>query len=212
MLTKHLPARVYYPVYSFLVMLCLFKSCDTTNFSFYGLKATRIFLIALVVAGLSVIINRNVTDSKNNTALNSNFRQVFERLNPSENQLYVIWGASLPFENNLPFENTDYLSDFKILSLSTYLPTPFTKKRLEKHSIDNLYEALYKKDNLFLVVNTMRNIYFYTEYVREHFDVNIQFAHIYKSDTINVLKVFEDTDPRINKETEVNYVPDPYAR
>ncbi|MFC1574178.1 hypothetical protein ACFL30_03255 [Candidatus Latescibacterota bacterium] len=212
MLTMHLPARVYYPVFSFLVMLCLFKTCKTINFSFYGLAIAKYFLITLIVIGLSVIIVRNVQEGKKNTDLNSKFRQVLESLNISEDQLYVIWGASLPFENNLPFENTDYLSDFKILSLSTYLPTPFTRKRLEKYSIENLYEALYKKDNVFLVVNNMRDIYFYTEYVREHFDVDVQFAYIYKSNKINVLKVFDDTDPRINKETEVNIVRDPYTR
>jgi hypothetical protein len=90
-------------------------------------------------------------------------------LKPASNQLFVVWRDCLPYEDLVtPLEIPGPMRDFRCLGLSWLLPTPFTEQRLREFEVDDIYRAIWKRPDVFLVAYPEFLMIFF-EYVREHY-------------------------------------------
>ena len=66
--------------------------------------------------------------------------------------LYVIWGEKFPYDELiLPLEALPKYESFKAVPLAWTYVTPFTTRRLQQFGITHLYQALYQRDDVFLI-------------------------------------------------------------
>jgi hypothetical protein len=96
-----------------------------------------------------------------------------ENLKPRSDQLFVLWREWFPVEKLVyPLESTRRFRDFRCLWLSAQLPTPFTERRLREFGISDIYDALCKRPDVFLVAgDDLFNLF--SRYVRRHYDLAV---------------------------------------
>jgi len=208
--TKRLPARVYQPMFSFLAAMTLFLAdgLPVTGRNRFGTTGKAI--LAFTLLGLVLNVYDQLGNSGENREKNARFKQTISKINPRDDQLFIVWGATLPYTDILPFDNLDFMEHFKLISLGTTLRTPITKKRMEEFSIDDIYTAPYEKDDVFLVVNDTRYLYYYTVYIEEHYDTKIQFRYYYVADRFYVVRVIDESDPDYTEDAKTRAVTNPY--
>ena len=208
--TKRLPLRVYHPMFSFLIVTCLYLTDKGIDFSLTGLGKIKIILLLIIVTGLIPVFQKHLITGRKNIYNNRQFKKTISEIKPREDQLFVVWGATLPYEHILPFDTMEFMKNFKLISLGTTLRTPVTKARMKEFSITDIYKALYEKDNVFLIVNNMRYLYYYTQYVLEHFDVNVQFRYVFRSSVFSIIKVYDETNPEFLENVQQRKIVFPY--
>jgi len=187
-----LPLRVYHPMFSYLAILCLYLTSNnkltiaTKNKFIKTLLCSMTFIVVLI----SIYKISNI--SKYNIEKNQRFREDLIKLRPTKDQLYVVWGASLPYTSILPFESYDYLQNFKYISLGSRLRTPIAEKRMREYGVKDIYRDLYSKDNIFLIINNLRYAYLYSQYVLEHYGIKVQFKTRYKGNKFMALRIISE--------------------
>ncbi|MCD6307427.1 MAG: hypothetical protein J7M24_00370 [Candidatus Latescibacteria bacterium] len=187
--TKRLPNRVLQPMLSFFILTVLyFNTRDIGSFSSIRRIINTVFIIILAFA-LSGFLIGQLHEVKTKKMDNLGLKQTVRELGPSADQLYVVWGASVPWENISQFDTLDFIRDWKLIILGTTLRTPITKKRMKQFGIDNIYRALFEKDNVFLVVRNNRYLNYYKQFVREHYNTPITFENTFRSPDFNVVRV-----------------------
>jgi hypothetical protein len=90
----------------------------------------------------------------------------------SRRQLYVTWGASFPYELVPPLDPLREFRDLRILSLGVMTQSPVTAARMTEFGIDDLYRALYERDDILLISTDAHNRLL-EQFVREHHGVSI---------------------------------------
>jgi len=190
--TKRLPNRVLQPMLSFFVLTTLyFNTRDIDSFSSVRKIINTVFIIILSFALTGFLIGQ-LQEGRIKKVENLGLKKTVSELDPSADQLYVVWGASVPWENIRPFDTLDFIRDWKLIILGTTLRTPITKKRMNQFGIDNIYKALFEKDNVFLVVRNNRYLYYYKQFVQEHYDTRVQFENIFRSPDFYVVRVISE--------------------
>ncbi|MBN1291786.1 MAG: hypothetical protein JXB48_08090 [Candidatus Latescibacteria bacterium] len=177
-----LPDRVYFPMFSLFVTVSLFLSDRDMSFKPRFVNALRIVLFVIIVMTFPGSLSEQYKNGKFIALKNKYLKQELAAINPNKNQLFYTWGAIFPHQYVLPFDNIEYLSNFKLIGLSSILHTPFTKRRMEEFGITDLYTGLYEKDNVFLIANS-ELLPHYIEYIREHYGVYVQHTILYTSHT-----------------------------
>ncbi len=93
-----------------------------------------------------------VQASGESAALHRGAVAALRKLNPREDQLFVVWRESLPFEEVVaPLEDPAVLRPFRCVSASSVLRTPFTERRLAEFDITDLYRAICDRPDVYLV-------------------------------------------------------------
>ena len=186
---KRLPARVFQPMLSYFAVLCLyFGDMHLRHLSKSRKILHRVFLLFFAVAifyGATLMYGESVSAREHSES----FRATIDTLAPKKDQLFIVWGASLPYVDILPFDTMDFMENFNLISLGTTLRTPVTKARMKEFGIDNIYRAPYEKKNIYFIVRNNKYLFLYTQFVKEHYDVDIKFRYIFTSDDFNVAQV-----------------------
>jgi hypothetical protein len=100
-------------------------------------------------------------------------------LGPREDQLYVAWGNALDMQDFVhPLGNLEGLRRFKCLHLGVPQTTPIAKARMREFGIDDLYLAICRKPNVFLVSDQDLNNLF-TFYVYVHYGLRPEFGVVF---------------------------------
>ncbi len=209
LVARQLPNRVIQPVLSFLLVAAMyFSSRELEQFSPVR-KIVNTAMIGGICIALLFFLSEQHRESADKIAANRQFKNTVGELDPSPDDLYVIWG-SVPWESILPFDTLDFMRDWKLVLLGTTLRTPITKARLAEFGIDNIYRALYERPNVFIVTRNRRYLYFYSQYVLEHFGENLQFQYVFRSPEFYVTQVYPDADSQEEDPPDDIYLNDPY--
>jgi hypothetical protein len=141
------------------------------------LQIVAILLAAAVLARW--IYERSMLDAN----LRTRHRQiavVMDQIAPRDDQLFVIWGGSFPYEGLVrPLEPLTQLESFKCMGLGVGLQTPMSNERLREFRIDDLCRAIYERNDVFLVSDEPLNALLAT-YVEEHYDARIVFRPVHR--------------------------------
>ena len=177
-----LPDRVYFPMFTFFVTISLFLTDRDISIKPKPVNIARMLLLLIIVLSFPGEMSEQYENGKFVALKNRYLKQELAAIAPRKDQLYYTWGAVFPHQYILPFDNIEYLSNFKLIGLSSILHTPFTKHRMEEFGITDLYTGLYEKDNVFLIANPAR-LSNYIMYVKEHYGVYVDYKAIYTSHT-----------------------------
>ncbi len=208
--TKRLPGRVYFPMFSFLAACGMFLAGDGTGGGGYMRRLlTGIAGAAAVLWILAVVSNQHSLGAIKLHA-RSSFRKTIEDIEPRGERLFVVWGNALPYTHILPFDSLDFIRQLKLMSLGTTLRTPITRERMREFGIDDIYRALYEKPEVLLVVQDLKYLYYYSQYVLEHYGVNVQYRYIYQTTVFSVVQVIGESSPEYLENVVDRKVINPY--
>jgi hypothetical protein len=125
--------------------------------------------------------------------LQKSFRDDMARLQPRVNQLFVIWGGSFPYEEyQLPTQAAPVIANMQILGLGVGNHEPFVQNRLKSFGIDNLYEAFYTRDDVFLICNEQRKKLL-RQYIWEHYHTSVEIRTVFQGTRFTVRQVRKST-------------------
>ncbi len=191
-LRKPPPARVYLPVLAFPSALALFCSAwhargSTSNANPHASTLTgswqwnRVgwsFVVSLsVMLGLYAgILNmlEQYDRGKQRRRQSNHFYEQLARLDPRPDNLYVCWGAAMPFEHIRPIDNLQWLAGFRALHMGWPQQCPFHDDMKERFDVPYLARQLYERSNVILIAHPAC-LKLYANYVREHFSTEISF-------------------------------------
>jgi hypothetical protein len=125
--------------------------------------------------------------------LQKSFRDDMARLQPRVNQLFVIWASAFPYEEyQLPTQAAPVTSNMQILGLGVGSHEPFVQNRLKSFGIDDLYQAFYTRDDVFLICNEpMTKLLI--QYIWEHYHTSVEIRTVFQGTRFTVRQVRKST-------------------
>jgi hypothetical protein len=138
------------------------KSQLFANVSLYG---GALFAVGLLIAAIYFVAKTN-----NEWVMkHRESQELYHELNPQPDQLYVVWRECFRFEDLLtPFGDIGIMHNFRCVSMSLLLPTPFTQRRLQEFKIDDIYLAICDRPDVYLIAIPDLVIYLH-RYLNEHY-------------------------------------------
>lgn len=102
---------------------------------------------------------------------------------------FVIWGSSLPPDWMPAYQWDRALRDVNIIWLGASLHSPVTQRQLQRLHVDNLYRALYERDDIVLFNSKPARERLLADYVQARFGVQIQVRQLDRHDGLRLIKV-----------------------
>jgi hypothetical protein len=125
--------------------------------------------------------------------LQKRFRDDMARLQPRVNQLFVIWGVYFPYEEyQLPTQAGPVTSNMQILQLGVGNHEPFVQNRLKSFGIDDLYQAFYTRDDVFLICDKQMTRLL-CQYIWEHYHTSVQVRTVFQGTRLTIHQVRKNT-------------------
>ena len=91
--------------------------------------------------------------------------------------VFVVWGAAFPYEWTPLFSDNRALSHLPIINLGWSTHSPLYRQSLKRHSIENIYQALYERPDVYLIAWNDALPLLVT-FVEEHFGETIMIESI----------------------------------
>jgi hypothetical protein len=194
---RHLPYHVWIVMLFGLYTIQLALWCQTSekrllHRSMNGRLTSKI-VFALVAVPYAICCGAQIKAVSELSATQQYFQKSFRddmaRLQPRVNQLFVIWGADFPYEEyQLPTQAAPVTSNMQILGLGVGSHEPFVQNRLKSFGIDNLYQAFYTRDDVFLICNE-RKKRLLIQYIWEHYHTSVEIRTVFQGRTFTVRQV-----------------------
>jgi hypothetical protein len=136
-------------------------------------RATALVTTVLVIVAVCMGLARQYRRSVKAIAARSALAEYVRELSPKEDQLYVTWASSFPFEAISPFDNLKSFAPFRIMALSWPQTTPLARRMKRAFGIEDLPRALYERPDVRLIAEEPL-LPLYATYVREHYGRSIE--------------------------------------
>lgn len=193
---RQLPYRVWivmlFGLYTMLLSFWGQTSEEWQRRSASGPFTSRILasLVGICLAILCIGQIKATSDlSDDQASFQKNFRDDIARLQPRVDQLFVIWGADFPFEAyQLPSQAAPVTNEMQILGLGVGNQDPFMANRLKSFGIDDLYQAFYNRDDIFLICNE-RKTKLLIQYIWEHYHISVEIRTVFQGARFTVRQV-----------------------
>jgi hypothetical protein len=194
---RHLPYHVWIVMLFGLYTIQLTLWCQTSEKrlgrrSINGWLTSRI-VFALVAISYAICCGGQIKAVSELSATHQYFQKSFRddvaRLQPRVNQLFVIWAADFPYEGyQLPTQAAPVTSNMQILGLGVGSHEPVVQNRLKSFGIDNLYQAFYTRDDVFLICNEGAKRLL-IQYIWEHYHTSVEIRTVFQGRTFTVRQV-----------------------
>lgn len=185
------PERVYFSMMSFIALLPLVVMNVKQEASKFPKLQIAVKIIGLVLLGYCLVLAvENVEEHKKTATIykknNRWLHKQIKNLQPNDDQLFVVWAQSMPWQFITPFDNVRFLKKFNTFGLGTGQHSPANKKMLDKYKIDNLYTAFLEKENVYMLLSKRllnKLATKYKTYMLEHYQRDIEF-YLYKENSV----------------------------
>jgi hypothetical protein len=176
----HLPARVYSPVFGACVAVTLLLSATPRFIEMRKRWTASIIARGAVVTILGALLAWRgiVLLQENGTFLAARRQatQMMKLLNPRPDYLFVIWGTEFPSEKVvLPLDWDDGTRNFKVLSFGWPTQTPFSKARMDRLGVSDLYSILRRHRGVYFISHMSENGLL-SLYFRVHYGLKIGYG------------------------------------
>ena len=149
--------------------------------------------VALLVPVLIHYAQGRIEASETHLAASQETSQSIERSNLDREDLLVVWGGDFPYNEAVrPLDDGTLRDRVTLLASGWPSSSPLNAKRLREFEIDNAYQAIYSKDNVYLAAFDTRLPRF-AQFVCEHYAKELAFE-------------IRNDDPRIYEVTELRRV------
>jgi hypothetical protein len=197
MIERHLPYRVWLVMLFGLYSIQLTLWCQTTEkwvrWQFINGRLTSRLLFAVVAISYAICCGGEIKAASELSItqqyLQKSFGDDMARLQPRVDQLFVIWGGDFPFEEyQLPTQAAPVTPNMQILGLGVGNHEPFVQNRLKSFGIDNLYQAFYTRDDVFLICNEPKKRLL-IQYIWEHYHTSVEIRTVFQGAKFTVRQV-----------------------
>ncbi len=169
---KRLPARIYVPIFSFVSFLVLFFTNSDTGLKLIKegiIKFKVLFIITFIIFFLFLGYMWNTSLQEKNAMI----KERITGLHPKKNQIFLVWGNSLPLELLSVFDNLEDFSDFRMLTTGYHFNNPVSTEILKEFNVKTFGELI-EKDNLYHIGN-LKYMALYAQYLKEHYNLDVAF-------------------------------------
>jgi hypothetical protein len=197
MIERHLPYRVWLVILFCLYSIQLTLWCQTSEKClrrrFINGRLTSGIPFALVAISYAICCGGQIKAvselSVTQQYLQKSFRDDMARLQPRADQLFVIWGGDFSYEEyQLPTQAAPVTRNMQILGLGVGSHEPFVQNRLKSFGIDDLYQAFYTRDDVFLICNERRKRLL-IQYIWEHYHTSVEIRTVFQGAKFTVRQV-----------------------
>jgi hypothetical protein len=121
-------------------------------------------------------VTDRIGESQTNNLKNVVIKQAVKSASSDESRLYVVLGASFPYEYFSPFDNLrKHFRTFPLLGINTLSNTPINTEVMKKWGMKDVHTGIYQLENIVLLSDPFMN-QLYRQYVLEHHQREIYFA------------------------------------
>jgi hypothetical protein len=211
---KYPDARVYFPMYSFQLIMSLLLvrigptvqqsrladlfTLQRTMIGSAGKPISEVLLqmsgkklmaacLACALIGLIISEHRCFRRSRKIVKANDELYASLAKLEPRSDKLFVTWGSCFPFEFMLPFDSPAKNRDIQFLEQGWITKSPIHNAMKKRHGIDETVSALINHPNVYLISIPDLNERF-TIFVCEHFQTDVQWDNCFKGKSFLVWK------------------------
>jgi hypothetical protein len=178
-----LPPRVYLPAFAAFPAAALAGAAGPRGWRDLhpAARPWDVAVLALLGALLALRTAFDLWESADNRARHARALDMMAQLAPRPDQLFVVWGADLPFEDVVfPLRPTAPPPGLEAVGFGWMTRAPFTRRRLDEFGVADLYRALYERDDVRLVCTPAR-AQLLCSYLHERYGVRVEprvtFAH-----------------------------------
>jgi hypothetical protein len=168
----HFPARMYEPAMSVPAATGLLLAARTRDAGpdSTGRRSIGVWILIALAAALGVATVRDAAAFTHERRVDYRaLRRAVTRLDPSPEQLYVVWGGNLAYESLIaPLDDLRALDRFTILPLGWPNRSPIMSRRLSRFGIDDLHRAFWQGDRVF-VITTDRRCRRLSAFIAQHY-------------------------------------------
>lgn len=181
-----IPQRVFLPQYCFLFYLAVLfavpkapffiKSPDSASIA----RKSAAFLIVLFLLCSAWILIKNYRFYQDN--LDRRSKALYAALNtfsPQDNQLYVIWDSTFPFESIRAYDDYEFARHFRMIILAVFQRSPHTYAMMEHFGIRNLAKDMVDNPNVFIFCR-MDFMQLYITHMKEKYGMDVGFQLVQK--------------------------------
>jgi len=125
------------------------------------------FLLLVLVLGLRSLVpyHRSNTQLR---GMETVLKADVVRLSPREDQLFVVWDSSFPFEGYGVLDDLEGFRGFRLFTLAVYQRTPNARKMLEKFHVRDLLKDLVDRPDLFLICTPQEGAMYQRHMMEKH--------------------------------------------
>ncbi|HAH07203.1 MAG TPA: hypothetical protein DCM05_11895 [Elusimicrobia bacterium] len=128
-----------------------------------------LLLCALALSQTGLVLHQNLRNSARVLAVRADVLL----LDPRPDQLFVVWGNALPLEWAFPpLVKDNPIRKMKLFGLSATSDTPYSMKRLFEFQIQDLIQALYQRQDVFLIARDIEVDKMLPTFIREHYGIS----------------------------------------
>lgn len=148
-----------------------------------------------IVVGLGLVLQQGLhvaALSRRHQGAQAALARDLAELGPRPDRLYVVWGAAFPFEALVPVAAPppDALRWLKLLGLGVGSHEPLVRERLRRFGISDLYQDLYRRDDVFLVApRVTHHLDLLARYIRQHYGVAVTATVAFDGRTFAVFRL-----------------------
>ena len=132
-------------------------------------------VVTMLVIGAVMGAHRQCRRTVKNLNGRATLQRFLAEAHAQPQKLYVCWEAAFPFELVSPLDNLASWSNIATYNLAWMQRTPWLDEMKHRFHISNLAVALYERDDIVLVATKTHKALF-TQFVKEHFDADVEFA------------------------------------
>jgi hypothetical protein len=191
----HLPARIYCPAFAACAITPIVLSASPRSLGQTGRwTESTLWRRAILVLVVGMFVWRGSAMWQNNADFRADHTQAVQmmrELAPRSNQLYVVWGASFPYEHVvLPLDSGSMPRDFCVLGLDGRAQTPLAQARMDEFGITDLMSIAHRGGGTFLIcerfpANMLR------VYLEAHYGVKVVYYLRYSNALLGAGAVWE---------------------
>ena len=187
--------RVHFPAFAFILVLGTLISIyeQAANTTEKTSRIERLFpTIIMFLCALATLQLHNVwTLNRHNAAAVKLYQDDIRALQPKSNQLFVVWGGNFPYQQAfLPLSAKTSLTDLKLYLFGSTTLSPYSLQRLKDFNIDDLTQAFYRRDDVFLS-STKEKLPMLIQFIKQHYGVDVKAANYFNGKTFKVYRLID---------------------
>jgi hypothetical protein len=189
------PERVVHPGLAYLVSLGIFLAEPPQElFRSSGRTIrqwkTAIGILFLAIALLSCLPRLGIFHKANQDQVlkETELKSQLARLNPNDDQLFVVWDSSFPYELFDALDDFETFRHFHIFTLAVYQRCPNAQRLLEHFRLKNLFMDMVDRPDVFLICSE-DEVKRYWIYMMENHHLRTRLPLVFSCNLFNVYRV-----------------------
>jgi len=164
------PPRVSFPIHSYLACVLIWATARSERPRSRFVSVGLLSLVVMLSGFCWVYIVQLNKVSESRVEWTRCYESAIDALRRQDRFVYVDWAGSLKPEMLSPWGGIEGLRGLRFVMLNVFQRTPLVSEKLSEYGINDLYEALYTRDDVWLLTNGLDSfVKTYKIFVREHY-------------------------------------------